>query len=366
MQRLAPRSQTLLKIEPDLAIEIASVATATPEYKIAQADAVAHARQIFPHFDRLDGLFNNTGIAWRYSCVPLEWCHDHHGWPERSAEFQRHALDLLERVATEAVADAGLALEDVDMLVINTITGLAVPSLDALLLNRIGISETVERLPIFGFGCGGGVGGLARTARLVASKPDATALFLSVELCSLCARPDNPSLAAFVSGALFGDGAGAVVLRNTNNDCAGATCGRPSIRAVGEHCWRKTEHILGYTIRDDGFGMVLSAELPALMRENLGPAIHAFLKRHGMSLDEFDGFLFHPGGRKILETAEDVLGLNRHDLSHSWSTLRDYGNMSSAAILFVLKRAIDAGQKGRNLISAFGPGFSAYFIAADL
>jgi alkylresorcinol/alkylpyrone synthase len=259
-------------------------------------------------------------------------------------------------------------LRDIDALVVNTITGLAIPSLDALLMNRLDLRPDVERLPIFGLGCGGGVAGLARAARLAQGMPGANVLFLTVDLCSLCARPNDPSVAMFVSAALFGDGAAGAVLRAANgvsrepHSAAGL---RPRITAVGEHFWRQTERIMGWDVKEDGFGVVLSLELPALMRRELRPAVDAFLERNRLRLDEFEGFLFHPGGRKILETAEDALGIGRDRLAHSWSVLRDFGNMSSVTVLFVLRRAMEARCKGPHLLAAFGPGFSAYFAAAE-
>jgi alkylresorcinol/alkylpyrone synthase len=365
MQKVAIDHKPSAAIRGALSVEILAVATANPPHKVAQSDANAIARAVYPHFDRLEGLFGNTGIEWRYFCQPPEWCRSRHGWPERAAEFQRHAPALIEKTATEAVRSAGLEFEDIEILVVNTITGLAVPSLDALLLNRIPIPETVVRLPIFGYGCGGGVGGLSRTAQLAASMPGANALFLTIELCSLCARPNNPSLTAFVSGALFGDGAAAVVLRSPGTRIDAAS-GCPVIRAAGEKCLRNSENALGYTIAEDGFAMVLSPDLPNLMRENFKPGLEQFLARNDMDLNEIDGFLIHPGGRKILEVSEEVLKLERSQLAHSWSVLRDFGNMSSAAILFVLQRAMAAGDRGRYLMSAFGPGFSTYYIVVDL
>src|SRR5262249_6726933 len=161
----------------------------------------------------------------------------------------------------------------------------------------------------------------------------------------------------FVSGALFGDGAAGVLLHNTS---AGAH-GGPRIRAIGEWCWPDTEYIMGWDIKDDGFGVVLSAELPSLMRKALTPALHDFLDRHRLRLSDFSGLLFHAGGRKLLETMEEVLGVERRMLGHSWEVLRRYGNMSSATALFVLQRALQAGAAGPYLLAAFGPGFSAYF-----
>jgi alkylresorcinol/alkylpyrone synthase len=248
------------------------------------------------------------------------------------------------------------------MIITNTVTGLAIPSLDAMLFNRLGLAPTIERLPMFGLGCGAGVAGLARAARLAHAKDGAHVLFLTVDLCSLCLRINDPSPAMFVSSALFGDGAAGVLVHNTRDGARGG----PRILATGEWCWRKTEHIMGWDIKDDGFGVVLSPELPSLMSEKLRPALQNFLDRNGFRLSDFNGFLFHPGGRRLIETMEAVLELAPTQLEHSREVLRHYGNMSSATALFVLERALKAGARGRHLLAAFGPGFSAYFVAVDL
>jgi alkylresorcinol/alkylpyrone synthase len=360
-----PRVDSGLRAALD--VDILSIATANPKHKIDQHDALQRAMVVFPHLVRMEALYTNTGIDTRYSCEPYEWCQRPHGWEERTATFQRHALSLLEEVSLEAVAQAGLELGDIDMLVVNTITGLAIPSLDAKLMNRLAFSPTMERLPIFGFGCGGGVAGLARAARLAQSAPGANVLFLTVDLCTLCARPNDKSMAMFVSAALFGDGAAGVVLRRAEGAPAqGNARPLPRIQAAGEHSWRNTEHIMGWDIKDDGFGVVLSPELPALMRSQLRPALQQFLQANRLDMSGFAGFLFHPGGRKILETAEQVLEIPRQRTAHSWAVLRDYGNMSSATVLFVLQHALRAGDSGRHLLAAFGPGFSSYFVAIEL
>ncbi|MFA5958472.1 type III polyketide synthase [Hyphomicrobium sp.] len=353
----------------DIPVEILSIATANPPRRFSQDEVLANASEVFPHFSRLKGLFANTGVHHRHMCQPMSWYRERHTWEERTAVYQKHALDLLENVALDAVARAGLKLSDIDAFVTNTITGLAIPSLDALLMNRLDFSPNVERLPIFGLGCGGGVAGLSRAARLAQARPGCNVLFITVDLCSLCIRPNDPSTAMFVSAALFGDGAAGVILRTADGNAAssghdGMT--KPKLVAFGEHTWRGTRHIMGWDVKDDGFGVVLSPELPALMRANLADVANQFLDRNDMKISDFGGFLFHPGGRKILETAESVLGLDRAEIAHSWTVLRDFGNMSSPTALFVLARAIQEGDKGRHLLAAFGPGFSAYFAALDL
>jgi alkylresorcinol/alkylpyrone synthase len=348
-------------------VEIASVATAVPRHVVTQADANERARIVYPQYARLDALYTNTGIDTRYSVEPVPWHLTTHTWEERTDSYQRNALELLEQVARQSIADAGLEPGDIDVIVTNTITGLAIPSLEARLMNRVGFRPDVERLPIFGLGCGGGVGGLARSVRMAQARPGANVLFLTVDLCSLCLRVNDPSLAMFVSAALFGDGAAGVVLRSRPaGKNAGAGPGRARVGGLGEYFWSKTEHIMGWDIKNDGFGVVLSPELPSLMRERLGEALFPFLKREGLSLEDFDGFLLHPGGSKVLETAEESLGLARDQIRYSWDTLKNFGNMSSATVLFVLKAALQDGARGRYLMAAFGPGFSAYFIVLEL
>jgi alkylresorcinol/alkylpyrone synthase len=350
----------------DFDLVIASVSSAVPSHKVSQAAAAERAMRVFPHLTGLAGLFANTGIESRYVCETPDWYLEDRGWEERTASFQRHALVLLEEVALKAVEAAGIKFHDIGAIVVNTITGLAVPSLEARLINRLPFSRQVERLPIFGLGCGGGVGGLARATRIAQTLPGGHVLFLTVDLCSLCARNNDMSVANFVSIALFGDGAAGVVLRNTRGNRRSEQPDRGGIVAIGEHCWPDTEHIMGWDIKQNGFGVVLSPELPSLLRQELRPALDEFLVRNHLDLDQFKGFLLHPGGRRVLDTAQDILGLTKNDLRHSWDVLRRYGNMSSVTALFVLEHAVRSGAKGLHLLAAFGPGFSAYFMAVDL
>lgn len=345
-------------------VTIASVATAVPANKVTQAHAAERAREVYPQFAHMGSLYANTGIETRHYCEPEAWYLSPRSWEERTESFQHHAVDLLERVARQATAAAGLQLDQIDAVVTNTTTGLAIPSLDAMLMNRLEFAPQTERLPIFGLGCGGGVAGLARASRVAQTLPGGNVLFLTVELCSLCLRVNDPSATMFVAAGLFADGAAAVVLRNTV-DGSGRTDGG-KVHAVGEHFWRDTEHIMGWDIKDDGFGVVMSIDLPHMIRENLAAAVVAFLDRAGLTLSALDGVLLHPGSRRILDVVEDVLVLAPEDLEPSRAVLRDFGNMSSVTALFVLKHAMEAGRRGRHLLVAVGPGFSAYFVVVDL
>jgi alkylresorcinol/alkylpyrone synthase len=351
---------------PAIDVEIVAVATAVPEHVTGQREISERAHKLYPQYARLEALYTNTGIERRYSVEEKDWYLQTHTWEERSQSYQRHALPLLERVAAQAVAEAGLSLQDIDVIVTNTITGLTIPSLEARLMNRLEFRPNVERLPIFGLGCGGGVAGLTRATRMAQAKPGSNVLFLTIDLCSLCLRVNDPSLTMFVAGALFGDGAAGVVLHSHGADAGRGGSARARVGAIGEYFWSKTEHIMGWDIKNDGFGIVLSPELPALMRERLGEALYPFLAREGLSLEDFDGFLLHPGGSKVLTTVEDSLGISRDRIRYSWRVLRDYGNMSSATAMFVLKEALADGARGLFLLAAFGPGFSGYFVVLEL
>ncbi len=365
MLKTAPATRPSRRVKTGFDVEIAGVATVVPQHKLDQIDAARRAKRLFPDLADYESLFRNTGIETRYACQPAEWYEREHGWEERTEIFLRHALDLLEDVARGAISAADIELKDIGAIVVNTITGLAIPSLDAKLMNRLDLPASVERLPIFGLGCGGGVAGLSRAARFAHAMPGGHVLFLTIDLCSLCLRVNDPSMAMFVSAALFGDGAAGVVLRNTTG-ARRTSGGRGRIIATRDHFWRDTEHIMGWDLRHDGFGVVLSPDLPQLLRRHLKPAMQEFLDASGMSLGEFNGFLFHPGGSKVLKTVQRLLELRRDDLGYSWAVLRDFGNMSSPTALFTLDQALKSGASGPHLMAAFGPGFSAYFLAVEL
>lgn len=212
------------------------LSTAVPGHCLRQTETRDLAERLFgdsfPDLDRLLPVFGNAGIDQRFSCVPIEWYEHDHGWSDRNSLYVDHALALLEEAARAALDDAGLAASDIDAIVTVSTTGIATPSLDAILIGRLGLSPTVHRLPIFGLGCAGGVVGLGRVAQIAAAEPGARVLFLVVELCGLTFRSRDKSKSNLVATALFGDGAAGVVLGP-----APANGHRPAarIRAWGEH-----------------------------------------------------------------------------------------------------------------------------------
>ncbi|HKX11464.1 MAG TPA: 3-oxoacyl-[acyl-carrier-protein] synthase III C-terminal domain-containing protein [Stellaceae bacterium] len=303
--------------------------------------------------ERLMPIYGNAGVENRYTCVPIDWHSQPHGWRERSAVYYENSLALLERAAVDCLATVGLGGQDVDAIVVVSTSGIATPSLDAVLINRLGLRSDVKRLPIFGFGCAGGILGLSRAADIARLDPNANVLFLVVELCSLTFRGNDKTAANFVSTALFADGAVAALISARGDGIV--------LGASGEHTWHDTLDVMGWDIQDDGFQVLLSRDIPSLVRARVRDVTTQFLDRHGLGLADIDRFICHPGGAKVLTALEEAFGLEEGALVDARGILRDYGNMSAATVLFVLDRALKSGARGRLLMTTMGPGFTAGF-----
>jgi alkylresorcinol/alkylpyrone synthase len=338
-----------------------ALATAVPPILLDQEDVVERVKRLFGRsaiLDRLLPVFANSGIRHRYSTVPLQWYDEPHGWKERNGRYIAGALDLLETVAGRALDEAGVGIGELGGIVTVSTTGIATPSLDALLIERMQLPRNVARLPVFGLGCAGGIIGLARAADMAAAMPGKAVLLLVVELCTLSFRRGDRAKSNIVATALFGDGAAAALLR----------CGAegPAIVATGEHTWPNSLDIMGWEVAEDGLKAVFSRDIPRLIETELRPATDAFLAQHQLGLAQIDRFVCHPGGPKVLDAFERVFGLMPAELTEAREVLRDYGNMSAASVLFVLERMLARRRTanapwGRALLTALGPGFTAGF-----
>jgi alkylresorcinol/alkylpyrone synthase len=340
---------------------ISAVATAVPEFVLHQSDVVARAAEIFapdvPDFARFTPVYANAGVATRYSCVPLEWYGRPHSFSERNDLYIENAVLLLERVAEALLDQSALAAGDIDALVVVSTTGMATPSLDALLIERMALRRDIERLPVFGLGCAGGVTGLARAGQLAKSRPGARVMVLVVELCGLTFQVNDTGKSNIISTALFGDGAAGALVQC---DGPGAFSG-PAIVDWAEHTWPHSLDVMGWSFGEEGLGIQLSRDVPGFVRDNLPAPAAAFLERNGLTLADIDRHICHPGGGKVLDALEDVFGLAHGELAASRAVMRDYGNMSAATALFVLKETMAQAPTGRFLMSALGPGFTASF-----
>ncbi len=337
-------------------VRLAGLATAVPSIVLRQEDVIRRARRIFSaareDVERLMPAFTNAGIGTRRSCVPIEWYEEPHGWPERTRLFIENAIALLAEAGAGALARAGIGAGDVDAVVCVSTTGIATPSLEARLIERMGLRADVVRLPIFGLGCAGGVLGLARAADLSRAAPGRRVLFLVVELCALTFRMQDGSKSNIIAAALFGDGAAAAVLTPDGRG--------PALGAAGEHTWPASLAVMGWSVEDDGFGVLFSRDIPKLVEQRFRAAADDFLRRHGLVRGDVDAFVCHPGGTKVVAALEDALGVASGTFAAARDVLREYGNMSAATVFFVLERML-AAKPRRALLSALGPGFTAGF-----
>jgi alkylresorcinol/alkylpyrone synthase len=337
-------------------VKLLSLAVAAPEHVIYQSDAAETAAALFSDrfrdFRHLARVFDNAGILKRHAARPLEWFREPHAWQDRLEAYVDVAGKLFVQVTKAALERAGLKPQDIDCIVTVSSTGFATPSLEARFAGEIGFRSDIERVPVFGLGCAAGVSGLGIAARMAKGRPGATVLFVSIELCSLAFRLDELTRPNIIATALFGDGAGACILRSGEGGLA-------AIESTAEHLFPDTLGIMGWKIDDTGFGIILEQSLPPFAEKNLGPAVEAMLARSDLKMADIDRFICHPGGTKVLTAMETTLSLEPGVLDHERDVLRDYGNMSSPTVLFVLERAIIAGLPNRSAMLAMGPGFSA-------
>lgn len=343
-------------------VRLTALATASPPHVLRQTDVARFARSLFgdkrgAEIERLLPAFANAGIEQRHSCVPLEWYAEPHGWADKNRLYIEHAAKLAEEAVEKCLAHTGMGVDDIDAIVTVSSSGIATPSLDALLADRMGFRRDVQRLPIFGLGCAGGVLGLSRGAAMAHALPGANVMVVVVELCGLTFRSADDDKSNIIATALFGDGAAAALLTHRNEGLR--------LAAWGEHTWPDSLDVMGWRIEDDGFGVLFSRDIPNLVRTDLRAAAEQFLSREGLTLDDLAGTVCHPGGAKVLDALEATFGAAPGSMKDARAVLREHGNMSAATVLFVLKRMLAREMRGRHLMSALGPGFTAAFLLLD-
>lgn len=345
-------------------MRLVALATAVPEYIIEQDMAAERSRAYFGDrvrdYDRLARVFASTGIERRYSVRPVDWFGEERGWPERTAAYVAGASELFARVTQRALDAAGLAASQVDAVVTVSSTGIATPSLEARVLPTLGFRPDIERTPVFGLGCAGGVTGLALAARLARARPRTTVLLVAVELCTLAFRLDRATKADVIATSLFGDGAAAAIV--SSDPELGELA---SFVGSTEHLWPDTLDIMGWGVDDVGLGVLLSRSLPAFVERRYRTSYDEALERMDLRANTVGRAICHPGGTKVLEAIESALELPTRTLDHERDVMRDFGNMSSPTVLFVLERALAAGLPQTSVLAALGPGFTASYVALE-
>jgi alkylresorcinol/alkylpyrone synthase len=345
-------------------MHISSAATALPPHYYPQKVLIDAFRKYWggrlERFSVLERLHEATQVDGRYLALPVEK-YPFRNWGEANNFWIDSTLELGEKSVCRAIQKAGVDPQDIGAFFFVSITGICSPSIEARLINRMGLSRRMKRVPIFGLGCVAGAAGIARASDYVRAFPNQAALLLSVELCSLTVQQDDLSAANLISSGLFGDGAAAVVVAGA--ECAAAP--GPRVAATRSTFYPETEYVMGWDVSEKGFRIVLSRDVPDVVLKNLGRDADEFLDEHGLSREDIKTWIIHTGGPKVLEATEAALGLSKDALKVSWECLRKTGNLSSASVLFVLEQVLrtqkpEPGSWG--ILAAMGPGFCSELV----
>jgi alkylresorcinol/alkylpyrone synthase len=310
---------------------------------------------------RLMHLLETSRVQGRYLALTVPEYQALDSFAKANCAWSRIAAELAEAAAYDSLARTVFKPQDVDHIFFVTGTGIATPSLDTCVINRMQMRANVKRTPIFGLGCAGGASGVARAADYLRAFPQHVALVISVELCSLTLQRNDVSPANLIASTLFGDGAACVVL------CGSEATHPGNVRVIDSHStfFRDTERVMGWDIVDSGFKIVMSPEIPNLVRSMLGSQVDAFLTHHALERRAVRHWIVHTGGPKVLEAVTEALELDQKTLERSWRLLAQVGNISSTSVLLVLASLLESGEARAGdygLMISMGPGFCAEFV----
>jgi alkylresorcinol/alkylpyrone synthase len=356
MRPVMPEVQTPTAFT-EAAPSVAAVTVEFPPHYHSQDDAIAVlADWAGPEFRR---FATSSGVQARHFALPLSRYSELNGFTEANDTFIDVATELSERALLSALDAARVEPSDIDIVFSTTVTGLAVPTLEARLVTRMGLRPDLKRVPLFGLGCVAGVAGVARINDYLRAYPDQVAALVAVEMCTLTVQHEDRSVANLIASCLFGDGAAAVIVAGADRAPIG-----PKVLATRSRFYRDTEDVMGWDIGSYGFRVKLSAEVATVAEKYLGEDVRMFLADHGLTTADVTTWVCHPGGPKVIDAVENALDLPAEALDLTRNSLRDNGNLSSVSVLDVLRATMadppPAGSIG--LMIAMGPGFCSELV----
>lgn len=337
--------------------------------KVDQQEVKEFARGLFaksfPEIEKMLSVFDNTEIRTRNFCKPLDYYTQSHTFQEQNLEYIQLSLEYSIQAIEECLSSAKIRKEDITDIVFVSTTGLATPSMDALIINKMRLNQHVNRMSIFGLGCAGGVSGYAKSCALAKANPEAIVLFVAVELCSLTFLRDDFSKSNFIGASLFADGTAACLILGDNH--VNKSKSEITFIANESKLFYDTLDIMGWDFTDSGFKVLFSSGIPSIIAKNVNKDITSFLAKNNLKISDIKNFIFHPGGKKVLNSYKEALEVEGDFLKTTREVMNNYGNMSSTTVLYVLERFFNGGfENGYGLMAAMGPGFSCEMILVQM
>ena len=343
-----------------MSVRVCTVAKQLPQY-------FRDTKDIMPFLDTwLEGkedrfkrkvkkIFGNAGVDRRYGIMSPEEVFTATSFEDKNDIYTREVIQLGEGALRKSLDKTGWDPTSLDYIITVSCTGIMIPSLDAYLINRVGLRQDIVRLPVTEMGCVAGVSGMIYAKEFLQANPGKRAAVISVEAPTATFQLDDFSMVNIVSAAIFGDGA-ACVLLSSEEEAAG-----PEILDTEMYHFYDAQHMMGFKLVNSGLKMILDKSVPDTISSHFPKIIHPFLEKNGLTIQDVDHLVFHPGGRKIVETVEELFGTLGKNIDDTKAVLRDYGNMSSATVLYVLERFLDKGVASGDygIMLSFGPGFTA-------
>ena len=349
-----------------MSVKITAVAKQLPKYTRTTSDILPYLEVWLSGQDerykrKVLKIFENAGVDRRYSIMDAEDVFLHTSFEEKNDIYVREVIKLAESALIKSLKKAKLKAVDIDYIITVSCTGIMIPSLDAYLINRLKMNQDIVRLPVTEMGCAAGVSGIIYAKNFLKANPNKRAAVIAVESPTATFQLDDFSMANIVSAAIFGDGAASVILSSYENEEG------PEIMDEAMYHFYDAEHMMGFKLVNSGLQMILDIAVPQTISDHFPQIVHPFLERNGLTIQNIDHLIFHPGGKKIVQTVEELFGALGKNIDDTREVLKLYGNMSSATVLYVLERFMDKklprGEKG--LMLSFGPGFSAQRILLE-
>lgn len=346
---------------------IAAVSKIDLPNKIKQSEVKEHARSMFaenfPQVDRLIHAFDNTEIVTRNLCKPMNYYSEPNTFEQRNNDYISSALEYSVQAIEDCIIKAGIYKEDISDILFVSTTGLATPSMDALIINKLRLNPHINRMPVWGLGCAGGVSGMSKANAFANANADAVVLLVAVELCSLTLIKNDYSKSNFIGSSLFSDGIAACIVKGDNH-IEGKEI---KYIASSSKLYYDSLEVMGWDFQDTGFKVLFSKDIPTFINENIKDDIENFLSAQNLELNDIKNFIFHPGGKKVLDAYTNALKVDGDFLKNTREVMNSNGNMSSATVLYVLEKFMSQGfEDGYGLMLAMGPGFSSEMVLLEM